>query len=230
MKHFNFLSNLLSLSLGSPCTDVSLDRRLTVGSPSGRYCSGLIRLVFILTILLTVGVGNVWGTEYTYKSFTTSFVKGSTNGTSVNTQVKTDGTTKLSTISNSNDCFTTNPTTVSNTYYNSTGVGLRISKSSGAGSIKFTLTDALKDSTIYAIVVYASKVSGNNKATLVVTPTAPTGGYTTITNIANGTLKAYSGSYGGTNSYYKLDTIKVGGKKINTLSLDLPAAVIHIYR
>ncbi|MBQ9297001.1 MAG: hypothetical protein IJ204_07395 [Paludibacteraceae bacterium] len=49
------------------------------------------------------------------------------------------------------------------------------------------------------------------------TPTAPTGGYTTITNIANGTLKAYSGSYGGTNSYYKLDTIKVGGKKINTL-------------
>ena len=61
MKHLNFLSNLLSLSLGSPYTDVSLDRRLTVGSPSGRYCSGLMRLVFILAILLTVGVGNVWG-------------------------------------------------------------------------------------------------------------------------------------------------------------------------
>ena len=61
MKHLNFLSNLLSLSLGSPCTDVSLDRRLTVGSPSGRYCSGLMRLVFILAILLTVGVGNAWG-------------------------------------------------------------------------------------------------------------------------------------------------------------------------
>lgn len=202
-------------------SDVSLDRRLTVGSPSGLDAkwkqNPFMRFAVVLTLIFSVGVGNVWGTEYTYKSFTTSFVKGSTNGTYVSSQVKTDGTTKLSTISDSNDCFTTNPTTVSNTYYNSTGVGLRISKSSGAGSIKFTLTDALKDSTIYAIVVYASKVSGNNKATLVVTPTAPTGGYTTITNIANGTLKAYSGSYGGTNSYYKLDTIKVGGKKINTL-------------
>ena len=188
----------------------------TCWKPSGKLHS-VVRCAAMLVMLFTIGVGNAWGTEYTYKSFTTSFVKGSTNGISVSTQVKTDGTTKLSTISNSNDCFTTNPTTVSNTYYNSTGVGLRISKSSGAGSIKFTLTDALKDSTIYAIVVYASKVSGNNKATLVVTPTAPTGGYTTITNIANGTLKAYSGSYGGTNSYYKLDTIKVGGKKINTL-------------
>lgn len=65
MRHFNFLSNLLSLSLGSQSSDVSLDRRLTVGSPSGRYCSGLMRLVFILAILLTVGVGNVWGATLT---------------------------------------------------------------------------------------------------------------------------------------------------------------------
>lgn len=69
MKHFNFLSNLLSLSKGSQSSDVSLDRRLTVGSPSGRYCSGLIRLVFILAILLTVGVGNAWGTTLFHETF-----------------------------------------------------------------------------------------------------------------------------------------------------------------
>lgn len=66
MKHLNFLSNLLSLSLGSPCTDVSLDRRLTVGSPSGRYCSGLMRLVSVLVLILTVGVGDAWGTNWSY--------------------------------------------------------------------------------------------------------------------------------------------------------------------
>lgn len=80
MKHLNFLSNLLSLSLGSPCTDVSLDRRLTVGSPSGRYCSGLMRLVFILAILLTVGVGNAWGAAgtvlKTYDTNSSTFLSG----------------------------------------------------------------------------------------------------------------------------------------------------------
>ena len=82
MKHLNFLSNLLSLSLGSSCTDVSLDRRLTVGSPSGRYCSGLMRLVFILAILLTVGVGEAWGAKITYTFSTKSWAASPANWTS----------------------------------------------------------------------------------------------------------------------------------------------------
>ena len=100
MKHLNFLSNLLSLSLGSPCTDVSLDRRLTVGSPSGRYCSGLMRLVFILAILLTVGVGNAWGVDET--------VTWSVSTSTANTISKDSGTlpTGASASMSSNDSQT----------------------------------------------------------------------------------------------------------------------------
>ena len=61
MKHLNFLSNLLSLSLGSPCTDVSLDRRFTVGSPSGLESSALLKFVSVLVLVLTIGVGQMWG-------------------------------------------------------------------------------------------------------------------------------------------------------------------------
>ena len=90
MKHLNFLSNLLSLSLGSPCTDVSLDRRLTVGSPSGRYCSGLMQLVSILAILLTVGVGNVWGVTATFTNSSngTACTVNGTSGMKVGTSNK----------------------------------------------------------------------------------------------------------------------------------------------
>ena len=166
-------------------------------------------------MLLTLGIGQAWGTEYTYKAFTTSFVKGTTNGASgIGTSFSTSSS--LSTISSSNEIFTSKPTSVSNCFYNTSGAGIRISKNGGGGSVKFTLTDALKDSTIYAIVVYASKVSGNTAAKLDITPT---GGYTTTTNISNGGLTAYDTSTPATTSLttYKLDTIKVGGKKINTL-------------
>ena len=169
-------------------------------------------------MLLTFGVGNAWGAEYKYTDFTTSFVKGTTNGTNISTNLSTS--TNMSTISTSNSIFTGTPTTATNCCYSTSGAGLRISKSSGEGTLKFTLTDALKDSAIYAIVVYASKVYGNTKAKLDITPTGPTtGGYSTVTNIANGSLTAYNTSNPATTklSTYKLDTIKVGGKKINTL-------------
>ena len=126
MKHFNFLSNLLSLSLGSPCTDVSLDRRLTVGSPSGRYCSGLMRLVFILAILLTVGVGNAWG------DYTIIFKDGS--GTDA---------INASTLSNFINSGTSYVTSASSSYmYPSatTGYGIRLASGSYAGNLTLNLS------------------------------------------------------------------------------------------
>lgn len=169
---------------------------------------------FILPLLLLVAsIGNVWGAEYSYKTFAVSFNKGTTNGTNISGQVS--NTTKVSTITSSgSNNLATNVTAASNVYYNASGAGIRISKKDGAGSIQFTLNDALKDSTIYAIVVYASKVSGNTKAVLDVTPA---GGYTTKTSYANGNLSAYSTSKSA-NSNYKLDTIKVEGKKLTTLT------------
>ena len=166
-------------------------------------------------VLLTLSIGIVRGTEYTYTSFTTSFVKGTTNGTDIN-----DGLPgSLSTLASSGS---SNFADFSGTYcyYKSTGAGIRISKKDNAGNITFTLSSALQDSAIYALVIYASKVSGNANAKLDITPTGPAiNGYTTVTNITNGTLPAYNTSRHA-NSYlsdYKLDTIKVNGKKIETL-------------
>lgn len=73
-----YLKALWRRGLGSQSSDVSLDCRLTVGSPSVKCGSTLMRLVFILAILLTVGVGNVWGdsnfnTTYGYSDKGTSW-------------------------------------------------------------------------------------------------------------------------------------------------------------
>lgn len=62
MKNLNFLSNLCGLGRASQSSDVSLDCRLTVGSPSGFGSKSLLKFVSVLVLILTVGVGNVWGT------------------------------------------------------------------------------------------------------------------------------------------------------------------------
>ena len=64
-----YLKTLWRRGLGSQSSDVSLDCRLTVGSPSVKCGSTLMRLVSVMAILLTVGVGNVWAD---YVEFTTS--------------------------------------------------------------------------------------------------------------------------------------------------------------
>ena len=60
MKSKNFLSNLWSLLVGSQRNDVEFDRRLTVGSPSGFTINWTLKLVSVLAILLTLGIGNAW--------------------------------------------------------------------------------------------------------------------------------------------------------------------------
>ena len=49
--------------------DISLDRRLTVGSPSGLdaklQLNTFVRFAATLVLVLTIGVGNVWGDTYT---------------------------------------------------------------------------------------------------------------------------------------------------------------------
>lgn len=188
-------------------------------------------VVVVLAVFLTMFSGTAWGTEYKYTEFATSFKKGtSSSGTSISTEFTTS--TNVSTIVASGaGNWASKVTARSNSYYSTSGIGIRISKSSGAGYFTLTLSDALKDSTIYAIVIHASKVSGNKSSVLNITPTAPSGGYTTVTNIANGTLKAYSASYDPLNNYYKLDTIYVGGKKINTLKFgSASGGYTHLHR
>ena len=83
MKNLNFLRNLFGPAAGWQSSDVSVDRRLTVGSLSGLPTKSLLKLVSILVLMLTLGVGNVLGTDYTYSptgSYTASGGKSTSNG------------------------------------------------------------------------------------------------------------------------------------------------------
>ena len=61
----NFLSNLWSSVVGSQRNDVEFDRRLTVGSPSGFTINWTLKLVSVLVLVLTIGIGNAWGADVT---------------------------------------------------------------------------------------------------------------------------------------------------------------------
>ena len=61
MKNLNtYLKALWSRVAGSQRNDVEFDRRLTVGSPSGFTINWTLKLVSVLAILLTLGIGNAW--------------------------------------------------------------------------------------------------------------------------------------------------------------------------
>ncbi len=72
-------SKIRGLFSASQCSDVGYDCRLTVGSPSVRHCSTMLKLVSVLAILLTVGVGSAWGTTYTYTPSGTYSASGGTS-------------------------------------------------------------------------------------------------------------------------------------------------------
>ena len=63
MNNKNFLLNLRGLRRASQRSDVGFDRRSTVVQPSFDCRSSLLKLVSVLVLILTIGVGNVWGAE-----------------------------------------------------------------------------------------------------------------------------------------------------------------------
>ncbi len=60
-----YLKTLWSWVADSQSSDVSLDCRLTVGSPSGFNSKLMLKLVTVLVLILTIGSGNVWGANAT---------------------------------------------------------------------------------------------------------------------------------------------------------------------
>lgn len=60
MKQLNFLSKSSSRSCGHRVTTLAS----TVGSPSAHRRSTMLKLISVLVLVLTVGVGNAWGTTY----------------------------------------------------------------------------------------------------------------------------------------------------------------------
>lgn len=70
MKNFNLLSKMCSPLVGSQSSEVGFDYRLTVGSPSGLDAKWMLKLVSVLVLILTLGVGNAWGTKVLDFDFT----------------------------------------------------------------------------------------------------------------------------------------------------------------
>ena len=196
MKHLNFLSNLLSLSLGSPCTDVSLDRRLTVGSPSGLDAkwkqNPFMRFAVVLTLIFTIGSGNVWGDTYTitFKTAASDPSDAISTSTAINTIVS-DGASYVKSLNTCTKC------------YGPAISGLKLGTGSATGTFKFTLSDDLAGKTIKSVTIKNVKYgsdSGNITGTATGTNTGALG------TVGKGTdlVKDY-----GSSSKAKITTIQV---------------------
>ena len=64
MKRFNFLSKSSSQS----CGHSSVTLASTVGSPSAHRRSTMLRLLSVLVLILTFGVGQMWGVAFSFTS------------------------------------------------------------------------------------------------------------------------------------------------------------------
>ena len=62
MKHLNFLSSLGSQS-GS---HRGVTKAVTVGSPSAHRRGAMLKLLTVLVLILTLGVGQMWGANVTW--------------------------------------------------------------------------------------------------------------------------------------------------------------------
>ena len=76
MKNFNLLSKMCSPLVGSQSSEVGFDYRLTVGSPSGLDAKWMLKLVSVLVLVLTVGVGQMEAVDYKLVTSTSELVPG----------------------------------------------------------------------------------------------------------------------------------------------------------
>ena len=101
MKHLNFLSKSSSQSCGhnvvTSCT--------TVGSPSVHRRSTMLRLLSVLVLVLTFGVGQMWGADEVYKTatFTGSSFSANSQAYTGNFNSTTNGFTVAITNANNNN-------------------------------------------------------------------------------------------------------------------------------
>ena len=101
MKNLNFLSNLCGLRRASQSSDVGYDCRSTVVRPSFDCRSILLKLVSVLVLILTIGIGNVWGADVTYEltisgaDFNTTSYAANNNEKTTKAVCTTDATKKM---------------------------------------------------------------------------------------------------------------------------------------
>lgn len=172
----------------------------------------LLKTWLMLCLFLVVGIGKTWAETYTI-----DFNKGTTNGTSIGTQLAA----QVSTMCQSG---ATNASSITGTncYYQSNGCGIRLGKSGGAGSLVVTLSDAIKAENVTQVIVYASAVASGNA--LDVTPSGTVTAKTTFSD-----LKTYSTSSSASTNY-ELSAIDINGT-LNTLTFEAASKkYVHLHR
>ena len=91
MKKFNFLSNLWSLIVGSRKDDGSTRLRVDYDSFTCRLRVWTLKLVSVLVIVLSLGIGNAWGADVVYK--TAKFGSAATTSTSISSYTTSGSST-----------------------------------------------------------------------------------------------------------------------------------------
>ena len=165
MKSLNSFFIFRSSRPNLPSSYISHDCRLTVGSPSGMTAklqvNSFMRFAVVLTLIFTLGVGNVWGAETSFTFTPTSSSAGTTSGT-----VPDGVTCSYSNASNNtNQCTKKNSISFSTSGMSSlsiTKIVVSLSKSrNGAG----TSTIKIGTSTIGTQTRYAQNESSGTEYT-----------------------------------------------------------------
>ena len=193
---FTFLNHLRGSMGNLQSSDVSHDRRLTVGSPSGLDAkwkqNPFMRFAVVLTLIFTIGSGNVWGDTYTITFKTAAGDPSSpiSTSTAINTIVS-DGASYVKSLNTCTKC------------YGPAISGLKLGTGSATGTFKFTLSDDLAGKTIKSVTIKNVKYgsdSGNITGTATGTNTGALG------TVGKGTdlVKDY-----GSSSKTKITTIQV---------------------
>ena len=157
MKSLNSFINFRSSRPNLQSSNISLDRWLTVGSPSGLDAkwkqNPFMRFTVVLTLIFSIGVGNVWGDSYTI-----TFGNNASSATAIASTVNAS-----TAISDGTSYVTSKPFTVNsgNCYYGDTKTCIRIGQSGNSSSLSIALSSSGQVSAT-TIVVNANNPNNNN--------------------------------------------------------------------
>ena len=191
MKNFNFLTNLFSPAAGWQSNDVSVDRRFTVGSPSGFGSKSLLKLVSVLVLILTIGSGNAWGATATFtpSSRSAGTLSGAPTGATATyynsynnaTQI-TNANTATLTLSGFDGCTIT-------------GVTINMKKSSKGTSAKINVTVNDNTKLVNNYTQSLTTTAGDKVMTLANTTTSVGADKTIVITVYANASSAYAYTY-----------------------------------
>ena len=177
MRNFNFLSKSSSQS----CGHSSVTLASTVGSPSAHRRGAMLKLLSVLVLIFTFGIGQMWGTTGTLVSELSGIA---------------DGKTYYIAALNSSKYYTVPNTTISGQTFTCTEgslSGSTLTPASGVGEFVFTAVSGVANAYyIYNTNLEKYLVATGSKAFGYVNSNSSNYGYWTFTTVAGG---GFSGAF-----------------------------------